>query len=93
MADIRDLIPLAQLRGQEPISLGLWYAIIAVPVPLLLTDGVYVIIPDIDKETSWGPANWAPRTTSAVAMPSAGDEALVGWDNRRNLWVVTWWPA
>jgi hypothetical protein len=28
-----------------------------------------------------------------LVLPSVGDECLVVFDNRRTLWVVSWWPS
>lgn len=51
---------------------------------------VEVVIPDFDPHLRWGPCRWQAR--SDTALPARGDECLVVFDNRREPWIVAWWP-
>ena len=83
MTDFRDLLP--EYEDQAPI----WYGFVAenavdhvTPVP--------VIIPEFDEHLQWGPCRWQARDGQ---LPSQGDACVLAFDNRRELWVVAWWPA
>ena len=45
--------------------------------------------------TEWGPCPWAPRVDDAGAAvyPTAGDRALVAFDETGAPWIVAWEPA
>lgn len=66
-----------------------WYANIAV-APTDQNELVEVIIPEFDPHLKWGPCRWQAR--SDTALPAVGDSCLVIFDNRREGWVVAWWP-
>lgn len=111
MADSRELIPVAQRRGAQTILKDALFAVIAQPVPLSDTDSVFVVVPELDLNSKFGPCHWQPRITNQtinvaqgaeaadnfvvgrLVLPALGDEALVVFDNRRNPWVVMWWPT
>ncbi len=42
---------------------GMWYAQVCAPLPATELGDLYVIIPDIDGNTQWGPCFWQPRST------------------------------
>lgn len=66
-----------------------WYARISADATDL-SDLVPVIIPEFDEQLEWGPCRWQSRDDTS--LPNQGDEALVAFDNRRNPWIVVWWP-
>lgn len=55
-----------------------------------LTTLVPVIIPEFDAHLQWGPCRWQSR--DSVSLPQKGDACLVVFDNRREPWIVAWWP-
>jgi len=55
-----------------------------------LRNGAFVYIMDFSDEHMWGPCPWQAR--DQVSLPSAGDPCIVVFDNRRNPWVIAWWP-
>jgi hypothetical protein len=81
--DFRDLHPEA---GEGRIA---WYAIVSRGATDL-SDLIPVIIPDYDKNLEWGPCRWQAR--DATSLPAKGDECFVVFDNRRQPWIVSWWP-
>jgi hypothetical protein len=81
--DFRDLVE-APAEGRTS-----WYAKITQGATDL-TDLVRIVIPEFDPELEWGPCRWQSR--DSTSLPAAGDEALVVFDNRRNPWIVAWWP-
>lgn len=81
--DQRDLL------GKVAEGRILWYARISRDAADL-SDLVPVIIPEFDEQLQWGPCRWQSRDD--ISLPAKGDEALVAFDNRRNPWIVTWWP-
>lgn len=83
MPDLRDYIPDAA-EGRT-----LWFATFATAVADL-GDLAPVIIPEFDENLQWGPCRWQSR--DATSLPAKGDQCLVAFDNRRNPWVVAWWP-
>lgn len=66
-----------------------WYGEIA-STPTSQTQRVFVVIPDFSPILRWGPCRWQARDD--VSMPAKGDPCLVLFDNRREPWVVAWWP-
>jgi hypothetical protein len=108
MADTRDLIP--QAERYETQIYGLWSAKIATTATSL-TQLVYIVIPDIDPASLWGPCEWMPRvipeqvnvaesgesqhlvTIPKIIYPTKDDKCLIAFDNRREVWVVVWWPS
>lgn len=83
MTDLRDLVE-APSEGRI-----LWYGKITADAADF-TDLVPVVIPEFDAQLEWGPCRWQSR--DATSMPVAGNECLVAFDNRRNPWIVAWWP-
>ena len=55
-----------------------------------LRNGAWVYIMDFSTDYMWGPCPWQAR--DLTSMPSAGDPCIVVFDNRRNPWVIAWWP-
>lgn len=51
---------------------------------------VPVILPEFDPHLEWGPCFWQSR--DATSLPAKGDPCLVVFDNRRQPWIVAWWP-
>lgn len=73
MTDIRELIPVDQ--RDHAVVQGMWYAKIVAPVPVLETDYMYVVIPDIDNDVVWGPCRWQPRSKKSLVNVAEGVEA------------------
>lgn len=65
-----------------------WHAIVATDAQEM-NDRIYVTIPEFGN-LRFGPARWQSR--DATSLPSRGDVALVAFNNRRELWVIAWWP-
>jgi hypothetical protein len=66
------------------------HAIIA-DTPASFNEPVSVILPEFDNALTWGPCAWlAPNDTD---KPHAGDDCLVAFSNRREPWIVAWWPS
>jgi hypothetical protein len=84
MVDLRDMRP----KPTRPES-RLWFGTFAADVPSLNTMAK-VILPEFDEHHHWGPARWQSR--DATTLPSKGDECIVVFDNRMNVWIVSWWP-
>lgn len=79
------LIPEVAPRGSDRP-----YAATIFNTPAADGDDVYVTIPGIDDEESkHGPCRYSPRN---AALPSAGDDALVAFDDESNVWIIGWWP-
>lgn len=68
---------------------GGWFGYVARNVPSL-TSLMYVILPSFDDSQEFGPCRWQSRDSSS--LPTKGDEVLVLFDDRRQPWVVAWWP-
>lgn len=82
--DVREVLPPSALNG-----LTCHYGTIA-KAPVDFTALVPVILPDFDETLEWGPCYWQSR--DPVTLPAAGDLCLVVFDNRRQPWVIAWWP-
>jgi hypothetical protein len=65
MSDLNELID-SQVRNHQTIA-GLWYGVVTKPAPIAEDSDLFVIIPDIDKNTKWGPCFWSPRVTKIMA--------------------------
>ena len=87
MATLNQLIP-ESIRRHESDD-GPMYGQFAT-APGSITEKVYVIIPDLDVYTKFGPCWW--QTRDAVSLPNVGDKCLVIFDNRQYPWVIAWWP-
>ena len=74
---------------QQPRPDGGWFGYVAKNVPSLTT-AMYVILPSFDDTAQVGPCRWQSRDD--VSLPTKGDEVLVVFDERRQPWVVAWWP-
>lgn len=83
MADYRSLRP-----AQHDV-IGPHLGVIAVDAANL-SDPLPVILPDFDADITWGPCRWQSR--DAATLPNKGDTCLVIFDNRREPWIVAWWP-
>jgi hypothetical protein len=70
MSDVRELID-PHIRNRQTIA-GLWYGLVTKPAPLLETSPLFVVIPDIDKNTRWGPCFWSPNVTKVMANVAEG---------------------
>lgn len=70
--DVRELIP-DRLRINPTFIPGAWRGEFA-STPALITDEVYLILPDVDKHAKWGPAKWAPRVQNQVIDVAQGAE-------------------
>lgn len=82
---------LSQLLQQPEIDDydGAWFATLAYDVGDF-NQPAWVIIPDASPTHYWGPCGWQSR--DAQTLPQKGDLGIVVFDNRRNLWLITWWP-
>jgi hypothetical protein len=67
----------------------LWYGTFAYDVDDFL-ERAYVILPDFNENQAVGPCRWQAR--DSTSLPDKGDDCLVMYDNRGQLWVVAWWP-
>lgn len=74
---------------RETLSGTAWYATIATNA-IDLSSSVDVTIPAFDKNLRFGPCRWQSR--DATSLPARGDECLVIFDDRKQPWVVAWWP-
>lgn len=81
--DMRDNI------ADPPEGRTTWYGVIADDATDF-TDLLTIIIPEFDEHLRWGPCRW--QTREAVSLPAKGDKCLVIFDNRRDPWIVAWWP-
>jgi hypothetical protein len=86
MGDVRELFP-----DTGALGLTAWYGIIAANATEL-SDLLPVIIPEFDQHLQWGPCRWQSRDMTTDNLPHKGDPCLVVMDNRRNPWIVAWWP-
>jgi hypothetical protein len=68
---------------------GAWFATIAYDVADF-NQPVWVVIPDASPTHYWGPCGWQSR--DAQTLPQKDDLGIVVFDNRRNLWLIAWWP-
>lgn len=59
--------------------------------PSAITDLVPVILPEFSNELLWGPCRWTART--GQDFPSEGDDCLVAFTNRREPWILAWFPG
>ena len=83
MSDFRDLFD--EHEDQAP----LWYGVVSKDINDL-ADEVTVTIPDFDPKLEWGPCKWQAR--DADTLPQKNDKCLIAFDNRREPWVIAWWP-
>lgn len=49
-----------------------------------------VIIPEISRTTQMKGCFWQAR--DGTSMPQRGNRCLIAFDNRRQPWVIAWWP-
>jgi hypothetical protein len=85
------LTDVRELRAEHPqIDSRLWYGYFAKDMDDI-SEGAMIIIPDFDKHQDWGPAFWSLRPHDTY--PQKGDECLVAFDNRMQVWVVSWWSG
>lgn len=80
---------LRRARRGAPQGREVWYGIINTTVTEF-DQRVRVIIPEFDEHLWWGPCRWQSR--DATTFPQKGDECLVIFDNRREPWIIAWWP-
>ena len=88
MPDFRDLGFIKRER-HESARPQLEHGIIAAS-PDDFNTPVGVILPDFNDTDIWGPYRW---THNGNAMPQQGDQCLVAYSNRREGWVVAYWPS
>lgn len=81
---------LIETTPSDPGDTSRSYAATVHNTPAADGDDVYVTIPGVDdEETKWGPCRYMKRGT---ALPTAGDDALVQFDDESNIWIIAWWP-
>jgi hypothetical protein len=80
---------LRRARRNPPEGRMVWYGRIHRDITEF-DQRVKVIIPEFDPLLWWGPCRWQSR--DATTFPANGDECLLIFDNRRQPWVVAWWP-
>lgn len=85
MASLKDLVA-ETTAGSQGFTEALWYARIAAPLPADLSEMMYVIIPDINPLTKFGPCRW--NTSQVVTLDA---DCLVAFDNRGQPWVLEIW--
>jgi hypothetical protein len=85
LTDLKDTRP----NPNRPESLG-WYGRFAKDVQDI-SDPAFIVLPDLDERHLWGPARWQAR--DAVTLPNKGDECMALFDNRRQLWIPSWWTG
>lgn len=77
-------------RDPTPVD---WHQPMSCIIAKTITDfgeAVYVKFPDLDGgQHLHGPCRWMAQ--NAIDKPSAGDEALVVFDDRMRGWVLAWW--
>jgi hypothetical protein len=90
MPQTQQLVELLKPENQELLDFsGAWYAEVAADVTDF-SDPMWIIMPEFDTVHVWGPCIWQSR--DATTLPQQGDLALAMFDNRRNIWVPSWWP-
>jgi hypothetical protein len=90
MPQTQQLAELLKPENQEILDFsGSWYSEVAADVTDF-SDPMWIIIPEFDSAHVWGPCIWQSR--DANTLPQQGDLALATFDNRRNIWVPSWWP-
>jgi hypothetical protein len=72
-------------NGQRPPA----YAAVIHKTVTAAGQDLYVTIPGIDPDVTWGPCRWEVHV--GPAYPAKGDDALVMFDDDRTPWVVSWW--
>jgi hypothetical protein len=75
---------------QRPKITQIWKGII-VTQPLNPAGFVGVSIIDMNPDLVFNNVHWQARDN--MSLPEVGDECLVIFDNNREPWIVTWWPA
>jgi hypothetical protein len=86
VAILSDLISSAGVdHATEGVGANSWYAEVVAPVPVSISDPLYVTIPELNimSETKWGPCKWI-----GTKPPALGEECLVTFDNRQQLWAI-----
>lgn len=68
----------------------IWKGIITEP-PINFQARVSVSIPDMNPDLNFEDIRWQARDN--LTLPEYGDECLVIFDNHREPWVASWWPA
>ncbi len=73
MSDSRELL---DAFDKATVSIaGMWYAQVCQPLPVTEIGDLYVIIPEIDPDTFWGPVFWQPRVTLVPTDVSESPES------------------
>ena len=88
MPDLRDLKFIKQER-HETARPQIEHAIIA-RTPDTYDDPIPIVLPEFDNAITWGPCAW---TSHNGDMPQEGDDCLVVFSNRREPWIIAWWPG
>jgi len=78
------------LEDEVPVSQdGAWFATVATSAGAL-SDLIEVVIPAFSTTHRWGPCRWQSRDDTS--LPARGDQCLVIFDDKRQPWIVSWWP-
>lgn len=76
MSDSKELMDVA-VKNRSTIA-GMWYGLVCAPLPANEDGELFVIIPDIDPDTRWGPCFWSNR--SFKIMVDVAETADTGLD-------------
>ena len=55
-----------------------------------MADKCFVIIPTFSATKKFGPCKWQAR--DSTSHPSRGNTCIVVLDDKKEPWVVAWWP-
>jgi hypothetical protein len=77
------------LNSAPPAKRNQWFGVFSENV-VAFTDLARVILPDYDTTLVWGGCRWQSRDDTS--LPQKGDECIVMFDNRNQIWVIAWWP-
>jgi len=68
----------------------IWRGVVA-KAPLNYTARIGVILPDMNPDLVFDNARWQARDSQS--LPKVNDSVLCVFDNRRELWVIGWFPG
>ena len=89
MPDFRDLKFIKDVV-RESDRPALEHGIIGV-TPTAYDEPIPVILPEFSNDQYWGPCLWTAHFNGD--FPQAGDDCLIAFSNRRDPWIVAWWPG
>lgn len=89
MPDFRDLKFIKDVV-RESDRPALEHGIIGV-TPTAYDEPIPVILPEFSNDQYWGPCLWTAHFNGD--FPQAGDDCLIAFSNRREPWIVAWWPG